>query len=100
MAKARVSPATRHKSGGGFLLGVFLGLLNGIANALGVAVASEAGVHEVVLGLVQADKEIRASATEVRVTATDLSLSFTHIAPEDRLLLAQLTFAYHRRRAQ
>jgi hypothetical protein len=60
----------------------------------------EAGVHEVVLGLVQTDKEIRASAAEVRVTATDLSLSFTHIEPEDRLLLAQLTFAYHRRRAQ
>jgi hypothetical protein len=60
----------------------------------------EAGEHEVVLGLVQADKEIRASAVEVRVTATDLSLSFTDIAAEDRLLLAQLTFAYHRRRAQ
>jgi hypothetical protein len=60
----------------------------------------ESGVHEVVLGLVQADKEIRAAATEVRVTNTDLSLNFTDIAPEDRLLLAQLTFAYHRRRAQ
>jgi hypothetical protein len=35
----------------------------------------------------------------VRVTDTDLSLSFTAIEAEDRLLLAQLTFAYHRRRA-
>jgi hypothetical protein len=35
----------------------------------------------------------------VRETATDLSLSFTEIEPEDRLLLAQLTFAYHRRGA-
>jgi PilZ domain len=59
-----------------------------------------AGEHEVVLGLVQADKEIRATAVEVRVTPADLSLSFTDIVPEDRLLLAQLTFAYHRRRAQ
>jgi c-di-GMP-binding flagellar brake protein YcgR len=55
------------------------------------------GLHEVVLGLVQADREIRATATEVRVTDADLSLSFTQIAAEDRLLLAQLTFAYHRR---
>src|ERR1700750_3378842 len=60
----------------------------------------EAGEHELVLGLVQADKEIRASAVEVRVTDTDLPLSFTNIEPEDRLLLAQMTFAYHRRRAQ
>jgi hypothetical protein len=57
----------------------------------------EAGAHEVVLGLVQADREIRAHATEVRVTDSDISLSFTEIEAEDRLLLAQLTFAYHRR---
>lgn len=59
----------------------------------------EAGEHEVVLGLVQADREIRATATEVRVTDADLSLNFLEIAAEDRLLLAQLTFAYHRRSA-
>jgi hypothetical protein len=57
----------------------------------------EAGEHEVVLGLVQANREIRARAAEVRVTGEDLSLSFTGIEADDRLLLAQLTFAYHRR---
>ena len=59
----------------------------------------EADLHEVVIGLVQANREIRATAETVRVTATDVSLSFTDIEAEDRLLLAQLTFAYHRRRA-
>jgi hypothetical protein len=59
----------------------------------------EADVHEVVLGLVQANREIRALAETVRVTPADVSLSFTDIEAEDRLLLAQLTFAYHRRRA-
>jgi hypothetical protein len=57
----------------------------------------EAGVHEIVLGLVQADREIRGTATAVRVTDTDVSLSFLDLEAEDRLLLAQLTFAYHRR---
>ena len=56
-----------------------------------------AGTHEVVLGLVKADREIRGMAEEVRVTDTDVSLNFVEIAAEDRLLLAQLTFAYHRR---
>jgi hypothetical protein len=59
----------------------------------------EAALHEVVIGLVQANREIKALATPARVTDTDLSLSFTEIEAEDRLLLAQLTFAYHRRRA-
>jgi hypothetical protein len=59
----------------------------------------EAEYHSIVIGLVQADREIKATATPVRVTDADLSLSFTAIEPEDRLLLAQLTFAYHRRRA-
>jgi hypothetical protein len=58
-----------------------------------------ADVHEIVLGLVQADREIKAKASPVRITDSDISLSFTEIAAEDRLLLAQLTFAYHRRRA-
>jgi hypothetical protein len=35
----------------------------------------------------------------VRETDADLSLSFMQIEAEDRLLLAQLTFAYHRRGA-
>lgn len=59
----------------------------------------EADLHDVVIGLVQANREIRATAETVRVTDTDVSLSFTDIEAEDRLLLAQLTFAYHRRRA-
>jgi hypothetical protein len=56
-------------------------------------------VHEVVLGLVQAGREIKATAETVRETDADVSLSFLEITPEDRLILAQLTFAYHRRRA-
>jgi PilZ domain len=60
---------------------------------------TEADLHEVVIGLVQANREIRAMAETVRVTDADVSLSFTDIEPEDRLLLGQLTFAYHRRRA-
>jgi PilZ domain len=59
----------------------------------------EADLHEVVLGLVQANREIRATAETVRLTPADVSLRFTDIEAEDRLLLAQLTFAYHRRRA-
>jgi hypothetical protein len=55
--------------------------------------------HEVAIGLVKVQREIRARANVVRETDKDLSLSFTDIAPEDRLLLAQLTFAYHRRGA-
>ncbi len=59
----------------------------------------EAEIHDVVIGLVGADREIKSTAVPVRITDKDISLSFTEIGPEDRLLLAQLTFAYHRRRA-
>jgi hypothetical protein len=59
----------------------------------------EAALHEIVIGLVQADREIKATGRPVRVTNADVSLSFTDIGAEDRLLLAQLTFAFHRRRA-
>jgi hypothetical protein len=59
----------------------------------------EADAHEVVLGLVQQDREIKAKATAVRVTDRDVSLNFIEIEQSDRLLLAQLTFAFHRRRA-
>ena len=58
-----------------------------------------ADVHQVVIGLVQANREIKATASTVRETDTDVSLSFLEIQAEDRLILAQLTFAYHRRRA-
>ncbi|HEX6022967.1 MAG TPA: PilZ domain-containing protein [Solirubrobacter sp.] len=59
----------------------------------------EADLHDVVLGLVQANREIRATAETVRLTPADVSMRFVEIEAEDRLLLAQLTFAYHRRRA-
>src|SRR4051812_16146224 len=58
-----------------------------------------ADVHQIVIGLVQTNGEIRATAETVRETDSDVSLSFVEIAPEDRLILAQMTFAYHRRRA-
>ena len=58
-----------------------------------------ADIHAVVIGLVQANREIKATASTVRETDTDVSLSFIEIEAEDRLILAQLTFAYHRRRA-
>jgi hypothetical protein len=58
-----------------------------------------ADAHQVVIGLVQAGREIKATAETVRETDEDVSLSFIEIQPEDRLILAQLTFAYHRRRA-
>ena len=58
-----------------------------------------ADVHNVVIGLVQAGREIKATAETVRETDQDVSLSFIDIETEDRLILAQLTFAYHRRRA-
>jgi len=58
-----------------------------------------ADLHNVVIGLVQANREIKATAETVRETDTDVSLSFVEIEAEDRLILAQLTFAYHRRRA-
>jgi hypothetical protein len=58
-----------------------------------------ADVHEVVLGLVQANREIKATAETVRATDRDVSLRFVDVSPEDRLILAQLTFAYHRRSA-
>ena len=58
-----------------------------------------ADLHDVVIGLVQANREIKATAATVRETDSDVSLSFVEIEPEDRLILAQLTFAYHRRRA-
>ncbi len=37
MARTRTPPATRRRSGGGFMLGVFVGLLVGLAIALGIA---------------------------------------------------------------
>jgi hypothetical protein len=59
----------------------------------------EAAVHDVVIALVHVNREIQTHAVMVRITPEDVSLRFTQIEAEDRLLLAQLTFAYHRRRA-
>jgi PilZ domain len=58
-----------------------------------------ADMHEVVLGLVQAGREIKATAETVRATDRDVSLRFVEVSAEDRLILAQLTFAYPRRSA-
>jgi len=74
-------------------------------SAGGLRIARQSGhvhadVHEVVLGLVQANREIKATAETVRETDQDVSLSFVEIGAEDRLILAQLTFAYHRRSAR
>ena len=58
-----------------------------------------ADVHDIVIGLVQANREVKVTAETVRETDKDVSLRFIEIGTEDRLLLAQLTFAFHRRRA-
>lgn len=58
-----------------------------------------AATHSIILALVQAGLEIAATAATVRETDQDVSLRFVEISAEDRLLLAQLTFAYHRRSA-
>jgi PilZ domain len=45
-----------------------------------------------------ADHEVVAEAVAVRVTSEDLGLRFEEIERDDRLLLASLALAYHRRR--
>jgi hypothetical protein len=45
-----------------------------------------------------ADHEVVASAVAVRVTEAELGLRFEEIGRDDRLLLASLALAYHRRR--
>jgi len=45
-----------------------------------------------------ADHEVVAQAVAVRVGASDLGLRFEEIENDDRLLLASLALAYHRRR--
>src|SRR5258706_12645623 len=37
MARSKANPASRSRSGGGFLLGMFVGLVLGLAVALGIA---------------------------------------------------------------
>ena len=45
-----------------------------------------------------ADHEVVAEAVAMRVTTDDLGLRFEQIQRDDRLLLASLALAYHRRR--
>ncbi len=45
-----------------------------------------------------ADHEVVAKATAVRVTPSELGLRFEEIELDDRMLLASLALAYHRRR--
>jgi hypothetical protein len=45
-----------------------------------------------------ADHEVVAEAVAVRVTGADLGLRFEQIERDDRMLLASLALAYHRRR--
>jgi hypothetical protein len=45
-----------------------------------------------------ADHEVVAEAVAVRVTEAELGLKFEAIERDDRLLLASLALAYHRRR--
>jgi hypothetical protein len=45
-----------------------------------------------------ADHEVVATATAVRVTSQELGLRFDEIGRDDRMLLASLALAYHRRR--
>lgn len=70
-------------------------------SAGGVCVAREgadpgAGTLEVRIQV--ADHEVVAEAVAVRVTVDDLGLRFEEIERDDRLLLASLALAYHRRR--
>ena len=70
-------------------------------SAGGVCVAREStdavdGTLEVRIKV--ADHEVVAAATAVRVTNEDLGLRFEEIERGDRMLLASLALAYHRRR--
>jgi PilZ domain len=70
-------------------------------SAGGVSVAREGiepGGQALEVRIQVAQHEVVASATAVRVGAADLGLRFDQIANDDRLLLASLALAYHRRR--
>jgi PilZ domain len=55
------------------------------------------GLGEIDLELVVGEHRVRGQADVVRSTPHDLGLRFVDIDREDRLLLAALTLAYHRR---
>ena len=70
-------------------------------SAGGVAVAREGadlGDGPLELKIQVANHEVAATAVAVRVTAAELGLRFEEIAVDDRLLLASLALAYHRRK--
>jgi hypothetical protein len=70
-------------------------------SAGGVCVAregAEIGGGPLELRIQVAHHEVVATVSPVRVTASDLGLRFDEIERDDRLLLASLALAYHRRR--
>jgi PilZ domain len=71
-------------------------------SAGGVCVAREGADHPgdgaLEVRIQVADHEVVAEAVAVRVTDADLGLRFDEIERDDRLLLASLALAYHRRR--
>ena len=70
-------------------------------SAGGVGVAREGadpGEGPLKLKIQVADHEVLAEVRVMRVTATELGLRFEQIERQDRLLLASLALAYHRRR--
>jgi hypothetical protein len=70
-------------------------------SAGGVCVAREGadpGEGSVQVRIQVANHEVVAEARAVRVTNDDLGLRFEEIERDDRMLLASLALAYHRRR--
>ena len=70
-------------------------------SAGGVCLAREGadpGTSSLEVRIQVADHEVVAEAVAVRVTVADLGLRFEEIARDDRMLLASLALAYHRRR--
>jgi hypothetical protein len=59
--------------------------------------AAGPGPLELTLVLVEGQHEIVAEVAVVRETQSELGLRFERIDRDDRLLLASLVFAYHRR---
>jgi PilZ domain len=70
-------------------------------SAGGVCVArgdADPGEGSIEVRIQVADHEVVAAAVAVRVTDEDLGLRFEQIERDDRMLLASLALAYHRRR--
>ena len=70
-------------------------------SAGGVCIArgdADPGPEPLEIRIQVADHEVVATATAVRVTSEELGLRFEEIGRDDRMLLASLALAYHRRR--